>query len=150
MLTRNDEIMAEAGSKGHKMDVTGVTGSIARHDAVGTRVNQGRGTTHGGFTMATTDYDAPRRSTVEESDTESLDALTTARKEAQSPDVDLDEADTAEAIELPGADLSGEELTMPVIPKQADEFTCGSCFLVQHRSRIATTVGGQFICIDCA
>jgi hypothetical protein len=100
--------------------------------------------------MATTDYDAPRRNAVEEADTESLDALTTARKEAQSPDVDLDETDTAETIELPGADLSGEELIMPVIPKQADEFTCASCFLVQHRSRIATTAGGQTICIDCA
>ena len=100
--------------------------------------------------MATTDYDAPRRSAVEEADTESLDALTTARKEAQSPDVDLDETDTAETIELPGADLSGEELIMPVIPKQADEFTCASCFLVQHRSRISTTAGGQTICIDCA
>jgi hypothetical protein len=100
--------------------------------------------------MATTDYDAPRRSTVEENDTESLDALTTARKEAQSPDVDLDETDTGETIELPGADLSGEELTMPVIPKQADEFTCTSCFLVQHRSRIAATASGRVICIDCA
>jgi hypothetical protein len=100
--------------------------------------------------MATTDYDAPRRNAVEEADTESLDALTTARKEAQSPGVDLDETDTAETIELPGADLSGEELTMPVIPKQADEFTCASCFLVQHRSRIASTAGGQTICIDCA
>ena len=100
--------------------------------------------------MATTDYDAPRRSAVEEADTESLDALTTARKEAQSPDVDLDETDTAETIELPGADLSGEELIMPVIPKQADEFTCASCFLVQHRSRIAITAGRQTICIDCA
>ena len=59
----------------------------------------------------------------------SLGALTTARKDAQSPDVDPDEGDTAESVELPGADLSGadlsgadlsgEELTMPVIPKQA-------------------------------
>ena len=98
----------------------------------------------------TTDYDAPRRSTVEDADAESLDALTTTRKDAQSPDVDLDEGDTAESVELPGADLSGEELTMPVIPKQADEFTCASCFLVQHRSRIASISGGQTICIDCA
>ena len=100
--------------------------------------------------MATTDYDAPRRSAAEEADTESLDALTTARKEAQSPDVDLDEGDAAESVELPVADLSGEELTMPVIPKRADEFTCASCFLVQHRSRIAPAAGGQPICIDCA
>jgi hypothetical protein len=79
-----------------------------------------------------------------------LDALTTARKDAQSPDVDLDEGEIAEGVELPGADLSGEELTMPVIPKQADEFTCASCFLVQHRSRIAATAGGRTICVDCA
>ena len=99
--------------------------------------------------VTTTDYDAPRRSTVED-ETESLDAITTARKDAQSPDVDLDEGYTAESVELPGADLSGEELTMPVIPKQADGFTCVSCFLVQHRSRIASAAGGQTICIDCA
>ena len=98
----------------------------------------------------TTDYDAPRRSTVEDAETESLDAITTARKAAQSPVVDLDEGDTAESVELPGADLSGEELIMPVIPKQADEFTCASCFLVQHRSRIAANAGGRTICVDCA
>lgn len=101
--------------------------------------------------MAAADYDAPRRSTVEdaENDVESLDALTSARAERQSPLADVDEGDTEDAIDLPGADLTGEELTMPVVPKQVDEFTCTSCFLVQHRSRImngATTL----ICIDCA
>ena len=41
---------------------------------------------------ATTDYDAPRRSTLkDEADTESLDALTTAQADKQSPVVDLDE-----------------------------------------------------------
>ena len=99
----------------------------------------------------TTDYDAPRRNTVEEADTESLDTLTTAAKTAaQYPDVDLDDSDTAEGIELPGADLSGEVLTMPVIPQQADEFTCPSCFLVHHRSRIAAPTAGRLVCIDCA
>ena len=98
----------------------------------------------------TTDYDAPRRSTVEDGDAESLDALTTTRKDAQSPDVDLDEGDTAEGVELPGADLSGEELTMPVIPKQADEFTCSSCFLVHHRSRLASEKNGRPVCTECA
>jgi hypothetical protein len=99
----------------------------------------------------TTDYDAPRRSTLdEEAETESLDALATAAKTAaQSPDVDLEESDTAEGIDLPGADLSGEVLTMPVVPQQADEFTCTSCFLVHHRSRIAAHTGGRLVCIDC-
>ena len=99
---------------------------------------------------ATTDYDAPRPSTIEDVETESLDAITTARADAQSPDVDLDESDAGESIELPGADLSGEELTMPVIPKQADEFTCTSCFLVQHRSRLASRPGEPRVCADCA
>jgi hypothetical protein len=96
----------------------------------------------------TTDYDAPRRSALEEADSGSLDALSAAAKTAaQSPDVDLEESDTAEGIDLPGADLSGEVLTMPVIPQRADEFTCTSCFLVHHRSRIAA---GRLVCIDCA
>jgi hypothetical protein len=68
---------------------------------------------------------------------------------ARRPNVDLDEADDQDGLELPGADLSGEELVMPVIPKRADEFTCGSCFLVQHRSWAARTAGGRAICFDC-
>ena len=99
---------------------------------------------------ATTDYDAPRRGTIEDAETESLDAIKSARADTQSPDVDLDESDAVDSIELPGADLSGEELTMPVIPKQADEFTCTACFLVQHRSRLASRPGEPSVCADCA
>ena len=88
----------------------------------------------------TTDYDAPRRSSIEDVQIESLDALRTTRAEAQSPAVDLDDSDTGECLELPGADLSGEELTMVVIPKRLDEFTCTSCFLVHHRSRLASAL----------
>ena len=51
---------------------------------------------------------------------------------------------------MPGADLSGEELTVKVIPKQADEFTCSVCFLVQHRSRLSADNGGRLVCVDCA
>ena len=61
-----------------------------------------------------------------------------------------DESDSAENFELPGADLSGEELSVRVIPKQADEFTCSSCFLVHHRSRLASEKNGVMICTDCA
>ena len=39
---------------------------------------------------------------------------------------------------------------MPVIQQQADEFTCTSCFLVQHRSRIAVHTAGRLVCTDCA
>jgi hypothetical protein len=94
-----------------------------------------------------TDYDAPRVTESDETDT-SLEQLTASRKDTQSPVVDVEDTDTAESFELPGADLSGEELTVRVIPKQADEFTCTSCFLVHHRSRLAP--GGQLICRDCA
>ena len=88
-----------------------------------------------------TDYDAPRRITIEDTETDSLDASKSARADTQSPDVDLDENDAAEGLELPGADLSGEELMMLVVPKRADEFTCTRCFFVQHRSRIASHPG---------
>ncbi|MDT2008059.1 DUF4193 domain-containing protein [Rhodococcus opacus] len=93
-----------------------------------------------------TDYDAPRVTESDESDT-SLEQLTASRKDTQSPVVDVEDTDTAESFELPGADLSGEELTVRVLPKQADEFTCTSCFLVHHRSRLADPV--QLICRDC-
>ena len=93
-----------------------------------------------------TDYDAPRVTESDESDT-SLEQLTASRKDTQSPVVDVEDTDTAESFELPGADLSGEELTVRVLPKQADEFTCTSSFLVHHRSRLADPV--QLICRDC-
>ena len=97
-----------------------------------------------------TDYDAPRRNETDEMGEDSLEELKARRNEAQSSVVDVDETDTAESFELPGADLSGEELTVKVLPKQADEFMCASCFLVHHRSRLAETNGTTFICRDCA
>ena len=97
-----------------------------------------------------TDYDAPRRSNDDEIAEDSLEELKARRNEAKSADVDVDEGDTAESFELPGADLSGEELSVRVVPKQDDEFTCSSCFLVYHRNRLAEERGGQLICVDCA
>ena len=97
-----------------------------------------------------TDYDAPRRNESDEVSEDSLEELKARRNEAQSAVVDVDEAETAESYELPGADLSGEELTVRVVPKQSDEFTCSSCFLVHHRSRLAeTTASGELLCRDC-
>ena len=62
--------------------------------------------------------------------------------------MDVDEAEQAEGFELPGADLSGEELSVRVLPRQADEFTCSRCFLVRHRSQVAKEVNGQAICLS--
>ena len=96
-----------------------------------------------------TDYDAPRK-TEEELSEDSLEELKARRLDKNSGKVDEDEAEAAESFELPGADLSHEELTVRVLPKQEDEFTCSRCFLVQHRSRLAATKGDQLFCRDCA
>ena len=100
-----------------------------------------------------TDYDAPRRGEVEDLSEDSIEELKARRAEAQSGTIDVDETELNEALELPGADLSslsGEELTVRVLPKQSDEFTCSSCFLVHHRSSLARERNGKFICRDCA
>src|ERR1700710_217824 len=97
-----------------------------------------------------TDYDAPRRNEADELAEDSLDELKARRNEAQSAVVDVDETDTAESFDPRGAALSGEGGSVTALPKQADEFTCASCFLVHHRSRLASSKGGQYICRDCA
>jgi hypothetical protein len=61
---------------------------------------------------------------------------------------DIDATSIAEFYELPGADLSDEELVVSVVPKQHDEFTCRSCFLV-HQSRLARGRQSESICTDC-
>jgi Domain of unknown function (DUF4193) len=102
----------------------------------------------GDKTMST-DYDTPRRTENDDVPEDSMEDLTGRRSEARLAVVDVDESELAESFELPGADLSGEELSVRVIPKQADEFTCSSCFLVHHRSRLASEKDGIMICTDC-
>ena len=70
-------------------------------------------------------------------------------EDAQSGQVDIDEEEAAENLELPGADLSGEELTVRVVPKQLDEFTCSKCFLVHHITQLARGEGAKAVCTDC-
>jgi hypothetical protein len=94
-----------------------------------------------------TDYDSPRAD--DELGEDSLEELK-ARRDQQAGSVDVDEAELAETLELPGADLSGEELSVRVLPRQADEFTCSRCFLVRHRSQLAEEKNGQLVCRDCA
>ncbi len=95
-----------------------------------------------------TDYDAPRK-TEEEMREDSIEELKSRRNDKNSGKVDEDEVEAAESFELPGADLSHEELTVRVLPRQANEFTCYSCFLVKHRSQLAETRNGHDYCIDC-
>jgi hypothetical protein len=96
----------------------------------------------------TTDYDAPR---VTEADAdESLEDLTSRRKnDAATAVIDVDDGDAADSFDLPDTDLTGEELTVRVVPRQANEFVCSSCFLVQHHSRLALHKDGQQFCAEC-
>ncbi len=96
-----------------------------------------------------TDYDAPRKTEDEQSE-DSIEELKARRHDKNSGKVDEDEAEAAEAFELPGADLSHEELSVQVLPRQEDEFTCATCFLVHHRSQLAGERDGLPVCRDCA
>lgn len=94
-----------------------------------------------------TDYDAPRGAVVEV-DEDSLEELKDRRGDARAAAVDVDE--TAEVLDLPGADVLDEELTVAVVPIKADEFRCDSCFLVHHRSQLVAERGDKLICRECA
>jgi hypothetical protein len=96
-----------------------------------------------------TDYDSPRK-TDDDLNEDSLQELQARRTDKSSGSIDIDETDLAESLELPGADLSNEELSLRVIPRQADEFTCSRCFLVHHRSQLASEKNGQQVCRECA
>lgn len=97
-----------------------------------------------------TDYDAPRGGGDEGSD-DSIEELKGRRSEKTDGKVDIDEFDAAEGLELPGADLSGEDLTVQVLPKQQDEFTCSNCFMVRHRSQLAGEDSqGRPVCKECS
>ena len=97
-----------------------------------------------------TDYDAPRTTVDDDGDTRSdeLKALGT-RAALQTAVIDDDELEAADSFDLPGADLSSEEISVQILAAQADEFTCASCFLVRHRSQIALDRDGQLYCVDC-
>ncbi len=94
------------------------------------------------------DYDAPRRAPVEPTK-DSLDELAGRRRDPSAATRDIDDPDPVESYDLPVADLSAEELVVVVLPQRADEFTCSSCFLIHHRSRLARSRPGESICTDC-
>jgi Domain of unknown function (DUF4193) len=93
------------------------------------------------------DYDSRR---VTETDAADRSALSELGRNPKLVTAVVDEdPNEASFFELPGADLSGEELSVAVIPQRSDEFTCSCCFLVQHRNRLRSTSGGRQICADC-
>ena len=97
-----------------------------------------------------TDYDAPRKNDDDVAE-DSIEELKARRNDVGSSNVDEDENEAAESYELPGADLSKEELTVHVVPRQEDEFTCSECFLVHHASQLDHMSGaGLPVCTECA
>ena len=94
-----------------------------------------------------TDYDAPRKT---DDESESIEAIKDRVPDAASASIDNDDADNPGSFELAGADLSDLELDVVVLPPQADEFTCISCFLVKHRSQIDHEEKLGAICLECA
>ena len=98
-----------------------------------------------------TDYDAPRKNEDEVAE-DSIEELKSRRNDAGSSEIEEDENEAAEGFELPGADLSHEELSVHVVPQLEDEFTCSECFLVHHRSQLAFVdeATGLPVCADCA
>lgn len=97
-----------------------------------------------------TDYDAPRKTEDDGLAEDSIEELKARRVDKAASTVDVDETELAENLELPGADLSDENLSVRVLPRQADEFTCCNCFLVHHRSQLAGMRDGLPICKECA
>src|ERR1700745_4306741 len=96
-----------------------------------------------------TDYDSPRK-TEDDVTEDSLQELQARRMDKSSTAIDIDPDDVAESLELPGADLSNEELSFRVIPRQADEFTCTRAFLLHPPSQAADDRNGQLVCRECA
>lgn len=94
-----------------------------------------------------TDYDAPRTVDVADVAEHAIESL--KQNQATSKAGLGDDSDAVElGLDLPDADLSGEDLTIRILPRQADEFTCSSCFLVHHRSQLGN--GDGTLCLDCA
>ncbi|MFF4362905.1 DUF4193 domain-containing protein [Streptomyces sp. NPDC001351] len=91
------------------------------------------------------DYDAPRNDGV----IDNLEELNARSTPTSAPAIDIDEFEAAEGLELPGADLSSEQLAIPVLPPLDDEFVCTACFLVYHRSQLASGNSTLRICRDC-
>ena len=100
------------------------------------------------------DYDVRRQNRTQDSDDDSVQVIQAVRGDIHSEVIDADDDDTAahEVVGLLVADLlsrSGQEPTVRVVPMGAGEFTCGRCFLIYSRSRLASSEYGQPVCRDC-
>lgn len=94
------------------------------------------------------DYDEARPDVAEASERVLKDVQRIDAPDAKSVYVEMEEADLSEGTELPGA-IVLDELVVEVIPQTLDEFICGECFTVRHRSQLARESDGIKICRDC-
>ena len=92
--------------------------------------------------MRITEYYAARRNSIDVV-AEDLDRT---RRDEQVVSIDFDEPDV---FELPDVEVVDGELTTAVLPIQENEFRCGRCFLVRHRSQLSAQPVGNPICDDC-
>lgn len=93
-----------------------------------------------------TDYDAPRHVTEDtyaESTVGNVKTRAARSVEALAEDPDPFETD----LDIFDADSTGEDLTVRVLPRQANEFTCTRCYLVHHHSQLVNTT--TMTCRDC-
>jgi hypothetical protein len=94
------------------------------------------------------DYDIARPDVAEKSEETLKSVKAMDAPNARTVVEELDESDAYDGVELPGA-IVNDELVVQVVPQAADEFTCGSCFLVRHRSQLAREKDGVKYCMDC-
>lgn len=92
------------------------------------------------------DHDAARPSQAEAAD-DGLDALTSSYAKGRADNADVD--DMAGPVSASDLESIDEEMSVPVVPMRGDEFRCGRCFLIHHRSRLADDYRVQ-VCRDCA
>ena len=95
------------------------------------------------------DYDEARPDVAEASERTLKAVQEMDAPNAKSVHSEMEETDLSDGTELPGA-IVLDELVVEVVPQAADEFVCGECFVVRHRSQAAKEVDGVKICRDCA
>ena len=93
-----------------------------------------------------TDYDAPRK--TDDDDTQSIEVLKERTASANPPSLDVDESDAS--VEFLAPEVVSEDTDVVIVPAQQDEFTCVECFIVKHNSQIAKKTKLGAICVECA
>lgn len=83
-------------------------------------------------------------------DREAVEKLSGSTNKNAAIDIDEDDIAIAEEYELPGAELTDEEVAVDIISLQKDEFICSKCFLVKHRSQLDHLENGLPVCKECA